>query len=175
MESIKKKIKAGKIVSSHKLAGELNFQLEKNIQFNVRKISSLFIGKTEQDALPYFVVSLKPTVQNKYLLKLEDIATLEQASALKGLSVYVLTTQVQVETPELTDELIGYELQDEQGSKIGQVIAVLEYPGQWLLEFTTPEVSSVLLPVTPATVKLFDHTRKIILVDLPEGLIDIYK
>ncbi len=171
----RKKIKAGRILAPHKLVGELTLQLDKNVSLKSTSPKSIFIGKDEQTALPYLVVSLKPTMENKFLIKFDEINTREKAAALQGLTVFMTANQVHSVLPELGDDLIGYALVDTKQTPIGVVKAVLEYPGQWLFEFDTPEVKGVLLPANEATVKAFDDELRLITVELPEGLIEIYK
>jgi 16S rRNA processing protein RimM len=67
----------------------------------------------------------------------------------------------------------GYLVSDKKSGELGPVREILEMPGQRILAVEHRE-KEVLIPFKRPILVKTDHTAKTILVNLPEGLLDIY-
>ena len=70
-------------------------------------------------------------------------------------------------------ELIDFEVEDKVSGKIGLVKEICNLPHQDLLGIQHPK-GEVLVPINEHIIKKVDKSKKYILVELPEGLLDIY-
>ena len=70
-------------------------------------------------------------------------------------------------------EIVGFEVIDTSTGKVGEVLSVYEGTGQDLIavDYNGDEV---LIPITDHIVTQVDKSKKVITVNLPEGLIDVY-
>jgi 16S rRNA processing protein RimM len=167
---IRDSYKAGYVIKTHGLKGEVTIAILPECP-DLAGIEALFLERKQQ-LVPYIVetVSLKG---NKAFLKLEDVNTLEEATELKGSSIYLPKTQ----RPKLAkgefyaDEVIGFEVADEQ-RVLGTVKEVVEAgPNRFLaLDVDNRET---LIPVSGPFIKSVNRTSKKIKVELPDGFLDI--
>lgn len=118
-------------------------------------------------------VTLLGQVKGGYTARLSGIKTKEAADALRGTRLFVARSKL----PGLPDDeyyhadLVGLEVYDTGGARLGQVKAVLNHGAADLLELTltgTPE--TVLLPFTQASVPTVDLAAGRLIADPPAGL-----
>lgn len=119
----------------------------------------------------YHLRSLRP-FQDRSLLTVEEVTTVEAAEALRGVPVSVDRASVKLEPGEyLLQDLIGCDVVDAAtGRLIGEVTEWREGPGQTLLEVSAPSGDPLLIPFVPALCHTVLPAERIIRVTLPEGL-----
>ena len=126
-----------------------------------------------EDGSRSFVLKLTRPVAGGLGARVTGITTMEQAEALKGLSLFVDRSKL----PNLPDDeyyhsdLIGLEVRDTGGSLLGTVSAVHNHGAGDLLEISgAGRKQALLLPFTLAVVPTVDLSAGRVVVDLPEGL-----
>ena len=126
-----------------------------------------------EDGSRSFVLKLTRPVAGGLGARVTGITTMEQAEALKGLSLFVDRSKL----PNLPDDeyyhsdLIGLEARDTGGSLLGTVSAVHNHGAGDLLEISgAGRKQALLLPFTLAVVPTVDLSAGRVVVDLPEGL-----
>ena len=126
-----------------------------------------------EDGSRSFVLKLTRPVAGGLGARVTGITTMEQAEALKGLSLFVDRSKL----PNLPDDeyyhsdLIGLEARDTGGSLLGTVSAVHNHGAGDLLEISgAGRKQALLLPFTLAVVSTVDLSAGRVVVDLPEGL-----
>lgn len=120
-----------------------------------------------------FDLALLGPIKNGFSARIAQVATKEEADALKGMALYARRDQL----PTLPDDefyhadLIGLTVTDTGGNPLGTVKAVLNHGADDLLEVTQPGSSAtVLIPFTRAIVPTVDLVAGRIVADPPEGL-----
>jgi 16S rRNA processing protein RimM len=128
-----------------------------------------------EDGKRSFAPVITQAIKNGFAARIPGIATKEQADALRGVSLFADRDRL----PGLPDDefyhadLIGLDVYDSGGARIGQVQAVLNHGAGDLLEVAGPGLkASVLMPFTKAIVPTVDLTARRIIVDPPEGLLE---
>lgn len=163
----------GTILKTKGLKGELNIYLDfegvEKIRFN-----SLFI-EIAGKLVPYFVSSIKYLQKNAGYLNLEDVDTIEKASALVRKDLYLpIKLKPKKKKSEFTlMDVKGFLAVDETHGELGVITDVMEYPQQVLASVIFKE-KEVLFPLNVSTIKGIDVDGSEIYLDLPEGLLDIY-
>jgi len=163
----------GSILKTRGLKGELqlyvDFEDMELIDFNAIFID--IAGKL----VPYFVESVKYPQKNTAYLYLEDIDTIDKASPLAKKDVYLLNKlkPKKKKTGFTLKDLLGFTAVDENEGELGKITAINEYPQQ-LVATLTYKNCEVLFPLNEEIIKGIDVVKNIVLVDLPEGLLDIY-
>lgn len=112
---------------------------------------------------------------NSLVLKFEDIDSEEQAMRFKNSSIYCETHLFDqyFEKEESLDDLIGFAVNDQNKGDIGMVDSILENQIQPTLVLLYEE-KEILIPYSEDIILDIDEENKIIKINAPEGLIDLY-
>jgi 16S rRNA processing protein RimM len=164
----------GKITKPHGLKGEVILYMDVDVPEVYAEIDSILLMENGS-LVPYFFENLQIRGK-KSIAKFEDINTIEQTDAIINLEVYLPLDNL----PEMDNksfyyhEVPGFDLKEEKtGEIIGQITQVYEGAGQDLIAFLK-DGKEVLIPISDDIVKTIDRDTKILNVNLPEGLIEIY-
>src|SRR3569833_408101 len=145
------------------------FDILELIDFN-----AIFINMAGK-LVPYFVESVKYHHNNTAYLFLEDLDTIEKASKLAKKDVYLpnkLKPKKKKGDFTLMD-LLGFTAVDENEGELGEITHIQELPQQFIATVHYKDCE-VLFPLNEEIIKGIDVVKEIVLVDLPEGLLDIY-
>ncbi len=135
-------------------------------------LKSIFI-EVNNNLVPYFIEGISDR-GDKAFVKLEDINSVEQAETLKGCSVYLPKEM----RPKLNrgefydDEILGFEVVSETDEPLGTVSEVVPSGPNRLLSLNYLG-KEVLIPTNGPFIKSVNKTKKKIVVQLPDGFLDI--
>ena len=122
-----------------------------------------------------FEIALGRPLKGGFAARLSGVATKEAADALRGMRLYVPRDRL----PGLAEDefyhadLVGLDVYDTGGMRLGQVQAVLNHGAADLLEVRRAGSSrTALLPFTRAAVPTVDLVRRRLVADPPEGVFD---
>ena len=128
---------------------------------------------TSDDGKQTFHLALIRPAKNGFVARIAEVATKEDADALKGTQLFADRAQL----PSLPDDeyyhadLIGLQVLDAGGTVLGKVKSVLDHGAGDLLEIKRPGSSeTVLLPFSLAAVPTVDLASGRIIADPPDGL-----
>jgi len=128
---------------------------------------------TSEDGKRTFTLALIRPMKNGFVARVAEVATKEQADALKGVQLFARRDQL----PSLPDDeyyytdLVGLEVFDTGGTSLGHVKSVQNHGASDLLEVHAPgATATVLLPFTQSAVPTVDLAAGRIVADPPEGL-----
>ncbi len=125
--------------------------------------------------VPYFVSKVKVYPNNTALFYFDDIDHIDKAQPLLKKKAYLPLTKMperDEEDFEFTD-LKGYLVSDENHGELGEIIEVNEYPQQFVATISHKE-REILFPLNEDFIIEIDDEERILYVELPEGLLDIY-
>jgi 16S rRNA processing protein RimM len=165
--------RVGTILKPKGLKGELHvytdFEGLENIKFN-----TIFVEITGK-LVPYFVSSIKYLQKNAAYLILEDVDTIEKASLLTKKHIYLPNKlKPKKKKGEFTlMDLAGFTAIDEDEGELGIITDVHEYPKQFIATVNYKNCE-VLFPLNEDIIKSIDVVKEIVLVNLPDGLLDVY-
>lgn len=114
------------------------------------------------------------TQKNMLVIKFEGVETREAAEELRNREVFVTRDDL----PELEEgeyylrDLIGMKV-FQKDNLIGEVADVITNTSQDILKVMTVEGAEALIPGVEPILQSIDTDKKIITVDLPEGLLDL--
>jgi len=163
----------GTILKPKGLKGELNIYTDFD-DLDKIKFDALFI-EIAGKLVPYFVSSIKYGQKNAAVLTLEDVDTVEKASTLVRKDLYLpgkLKPKKKKSQFTLMD-LKGFTAIDENEGELGIITAIHQYPKQLIAALTYKDCE-VLFPLNEDIIKSIDVVSEVVIVDLPEGLLDIY-
>ena len=158
----------GAIGGSYGVRGELRIKSFCAVAEDIETYSPL----TSENGAVYHLALIRP-VTNGFVARIAEVATKEQADALKGTKLYARRDQL----PSLTDDeyyhadLIGAAVYDTGGKLRGTVKSVQNHGAADLLEVQqTGSAATVFVPFTLAVVPTVDLAAGRIIIDPPEGL-----
>lgn len=164
----------GKVTKPHGIKGEVVLWLDVDVPEHYSEMDSVFLN-IKDDLVPFFIDNIQIRGK-KSIAKFEDIDTIEKTQPLIGLDMYLPLNLL----PKLDGnkfyyhEVIGYSVFDAGEKKtVGVLKAIYEGSGQDLMAIDIEGVEA-LIPIVDEIIRRVDHENKIINVDLPSGLIDLY-
>jgi 16S rRNA processing protein RimM len=164
--------KLGQIQKAHGFKGEVMIQLQVKNPGDYKDLESVFV-EINQKLVPFFIDSFKLTTGDKAIVRFEDIKDEAGIKKLVGHSIYIPLEEMTEEEESNLNILIGYQVDDKNLGKLGKITEVYIMPGQELLAMDWKE-KEVLIPVSDTILLKADHKKKILQVDLPEGLLELY-
>ena len=164
----------GKIVKKYSFKGELLVKLDTDNPSTYTKMESVFIDKNKS-LIPFFIERSSLHKSTLLRVKFEDIDSEEDADKLLKSELYLPLEFL----PQLTGnkfyyhEIVGFEAEDLSFGLVGIVKGVNDTTNQAILEIDR-NGSEILIPLIDDFIKSVDRELKKIILEVPEGLIDIY-
>lgn len=163
----------GKITKTHGVRGEVILWLDVDFPEDYEDLESVFLD-VKGELVPFFMETFRLS-GNRAIVQFEDIDTFEKAEGLINLQAYLPLEEL----PELDDdqfyyhEIIGFQVIDKNKGELGTVYTVHAMQAQDLLVMDY-QGKEVLIPVIPEIVLNAEKDKKILNVNLPEGLLEVY-
>jgi len=153
--------------------GELGFVLDVDDASRYRKLESVFI-EIGNSLVPFFIKKIGIKGQNA-TVSLEGIDDIRKAEELLKCSLYLPLSFL----PPLKGkkfylhEIAGYTAVDKQFGEVGTITGVMDLPMQTVLQIQR-EGNEILIPAREEFIVRIDREKKIMELDAPEGLIELY-
>ena len=160
----------GKTLKPHGLRGELKFVLNTLYQELPQGIEAVFL-ESKGAPVPFFIESIRS--EQPMIIKLEGVDTPEAAKALAHKPLFVPENLLpETQEPELESDLKGYFLKDKTAGVVGEILRTEEFPQQ-LMAVIAYENREIYIPLAEGLVVDLNNEEKSILMDLPEGILDL--
>jgi 16S rRNA processing protein RimM len=170
---IEDSFRIGTILKTKGLKGEVQLYVDFDNLGDI-EFEALYIDMAGK-LVPYFVESVKYHPHNSAYLFLEDVDTIEKASKLVKKDVYLpnkLKPKKKKGDFTLMD-LKGFTAVDINEGELGEISSIQELPQQFIATVNYKSCE-VLFPLNEDIIKSIDVVKGIVLIDLPDGLLDIY-
>ena len=162
----------GRITKTSGYEGVVTIKLEKNFSEKLPHIESVFL-EIEGRPVPFFIEDSEYSGADILKLKFEGLGSDEQAGEFIVCRVYLTSAIQDSNKDEDVVSLDGYRVFIGDNYLLGSVKEVIRNPGQWLLNVRSEENREILIPFHDHFIVSIDDGRKILVMDLPEGLIDL--
>lgn len=164
----------GKIVKKYSFKGELLIKLDTDEPEIYEDLDSVFI-ELRNNLVPFFIESSQLHKSELLRIKFEDVDTEQDADALLKSDIYLpLEFLPKLEGNKFYfHEIIGFTVEDVNFGTVGTIKSVNDSTAQALFEIDRDGIE-ILIPLNDAFIKKVDKENKVIVVDTPEGLIDLY-
>ncbi|WP_250433239.1 ribosome maturation factor RimM [Hanstruepera flava] len=164
----------GKIVKKYSFKGELLIKLDTDEPDLYENLDALFVD-LRNNLVPFFIESSQLHKSDLLRVKFEDVDTEGDADALLKSDIYLpLEFLPKLEGDKFYfHEIIGFQVIDKNHGSIGIVKSVNDSTAQALFEIDHNGIE-ILIPMNDEFIVKLDKTKKEIIVDTPEGLIDLY-
>jgi len=173
----------GKIAKKFSFKGEVLAYLDTDEPELYENLESVFV-ECNKHLVPFFIESSSLHKNDFLRIRFEDVNTEEEADALLGNDLYLPLKML----PKLTGnkfyfhEVIGFEVEDKRLGVVGIIQSINDSTAQPLFEVLNGEVDSsgreqakqILIPMIDHFLVKIDRENKKVIMDLPEGLIEMY-
>lgn len=164
----------GKIAKKFSFKGEVLIYLDTDEPGLYENMESVFV-ECGKNLIPFFIENSSLHKNDFLRVRFEDVATEEEADALLGNAVYLPLKML----PKLTGnkfyfhEVIGFEVEDQRLGVVGIIQSINDSTAQPLFEVLNGEVE-ILIPMIDLFLVKIDRENKKVIMNLPEGLIEMY-
>lgn len=164
----------GHIQKPHGLRGEVSVFLDTDFPEDYNEMGSVFVLDST-GLIPFFIESIHMKGTDRAIVKFEEIDTFEDAKELQSCKLYLPLTVL----PDLGEgkfyfhEIIGYSVLDKQHGALGTVSNIYSAGPNELLAVEYQE-NEILIPLQDEIVLEVNKEKGEIMVDLPDGLLDLY-
>lgn len=164
----------GKIVKKYSYKGELLVKLDTDEPELYEHMDSVFI-EVRDKLLPFFIESSQLHKSELLRIKFEDVNTEDDADSLMKSNLYLPLQFL----PKLGEgkfyfhDIIGFKVEDKNFGHVGIIKAVNDSTAQSLFEIDRDGIE-ILIPMNDEFISKVDKLNKVIFVNTPEGLIDLY-
>lgn len=164
----------GKIAATFGFNGELVLKHHLGKKTSLKGLETMFIEKNKDELLPYFIQSVKIKNSDEVFVKIEGIDTKEAARILIQKQVWLPEEDFHKYAGKSAPiSLLGYHIIHENND-LGEILEVIEQPHQVLCRINL-EGKEALIPIHQDSLQKIDKKARQVVVDLPDGLLDIFR
>lgn len=164
----------GKIAKKFSFKGEVLIYLDTDEPELYENMESVFV-EFNKNLVPFFIENSALHKNDFLRVQFEDVDSEEEADKLIGCEIYLPLNML----PKLEGnqfyfhEVIGFEIEDKRVGVFGKIVSINDTTAQPLFEVVNGEVE-ILVPMIDQFLVEIDRKNKKVLMDLPEGLIEMY-
>ncbi len=165
----------GKIAKKFSFKGEVLIYLDTDEPELYENMESVFV-EFNKNLVPFFIENSSLHKNDFLRVRFEDVDSEAEADKLIGLEVYLPLSML----PKLEGnkfyfhEVIGFEIEDKRLGTIGIIQSINDSTAQPLFEVLQNGVTEILIPMIDHFMVEVDRKNKKIVMDLPEGLVEMY-
>ena len=166
--------KIGKLAASTGLKGELVLQHNLGKKTTLKGLEAIFLEEKTDSFIPYFLQSAKIRNHNETVIKLEGIDIVETARKLTPKEVWITEEDFKKFAAKASPiALLGFNIINDD-EDLGEIIEVIEQPHQVLCSILL-NGKEALIPIHEDSLEKVDAKNRKVYVNLPDGLLDIYR
>lgn len=161
----------------HGVAGEISATLD--VDVDVLRALSCLVSEIDGIFVPFFVNALRPKTADSVLMTIDGITSELEVARLVNNDIYALKREFLQESEDADadgyplDYFIGFDLQDADGTLIGKIIDVNEQTENAIFIVNRGSNDEVMVPASDDLIVEFDLDKKVMVMDLPQGLLDM--
>ena len=164
----------GKIAKKFSFKGEVLAYLDTDEPELYENMESVFV-EINNNLVPYFIKNSSLHKNDFLRIRFEDVDDEQEADSIMGCAIYLPIKML----PKLTGnkfyyhEVIGFEIEDKRLGVFGKIVSINDSTAQPLFEVVNGEVE-MLIPMIDHFLVKIDRANKKVIMDLPEGLVEMY-
>lgn len=170
-------ISIGHYNKPHGVNGEISASLDIDVEA-LRGLSCL-VSDMDGIFVPFFVNACRPKSQETVLLMIDGMNSEVEVNKLVNHEIYALKRDYRQESIDADadgyplDFFIGFELSDIDGKRVGEIIDVDENTENAIFIIRHDEDNEIMVPAADELIVEFDLDKKVMVMDLPLGLLDL--
>ena len=168
----KNDILLGRITKVSGYEGAVTVKLEKTFTENIPQMESVFL-EIDGRPVPFFISEMEYSGADILKISFEGYNSIEKISEFTGCRVFLTGSANAINQNNDTQNLIDYLVIDSGNCEIGSISEIIANNGQWLLNVISHDRKNILIPFHEHFIVRIDKRKKIIVMDIPEGLLEI--
>ena len=165
--------KIGKFAASHGLNGDIVLQHSLGKKTSLKGLETIFLQEATESFLPYFIEKTSIKSDEEIFIKLEGVNNKEAARKLTPREAWLVKDDFNKFAAKAAPiALLGFTVMD-GNNNLGTITEVIEQPHQILCTIIY-KGNEALIPVHEESLVKIDKKNKIIYMNLPDGLLEIY-
>jgi 16S rRNA processing protein RimM len=164
----------GKIAKKFSFKGEVLIYLDTDEPGLYENMESVFV-ELHNHLVPFFIEKSSLHKNDFLRVKFEDIDSEDAADEIMGCALYLpLSFLPKLEGNKFYfHEVIGFQIEDQRLGIVGTIVSINDSTAQPLFEVLHDD-TEIFIPMIDQFLVKIDRKNKKVIMDLPEGLIDIY-
>jgi 16S rRNA processing protein RimM len=162
----------GRITKVSGYEGAVTVKLEKIFIENIPHMELVFL-EIEGRPVPFFISDSEYNGAGILKLKFEGYNSPIRVSEFIGCSIFLTTDLTEHKVSGETMDIVGFTVYDQSGNVIGTITDIIDNPGQILLRLSAGKKKEILIPFHHNLVLSVDNSKKILNMEIPEGLTEI--
>ena len=164
----------GKIAKKFSFKGEVLIYLDTDEPELYENMESVFV-EFNKNLVPFFIENSNLHTGDFLRLKFEDVDNEADADEIIGCEIYLPLNML----PKLEGnkfyfhEVIGFEIEDQRLGVFGKIVSINDTSAQALFEVVNGSVE-ILVPMIDQFLVKIDRENKKVIMNLPEGLVEMY-
>jgi len=164
----------GKIAKKFSFKGEVLIYLDTDEPELYEDMESVFV-EFNKNLVPFFIENSNLHKGDFLRVKFEDVDDEAEADAIMGCEIYLPLNML----PKLEGnqfyyhEVIGFEIEDQRLGVFGKIVSINDTSAQPLFEVVNGNVE-ILVPMIDQFLVKIDRENKKVIMNLPEGLVEMY-
>ena len=164
----------GKIAKKFSFKGEVLLYLDTDEPELYENLESVLV-EMNKNLIPFFIENSSLHKNDFLRVKFEEVDSEEEADSILGCEIYLPLTML----PKLEGnkfyfhEVIGFKIEDKRLGIVGEIVSINDTTAQPLFEVLNNGVE-ILIPMIDHFLLEIDRKNKKVVMDLPEGLIEMY-
>jgi 16S rRNA processing protein RimM len=168
----KNNILLGRITKVSGFEGAVAVKLEKIFTENIPRMESVFL-EIDGRPVPFFISKTEYSGADILKLSFEGFNSVEKVSEFTGCRVFLTGSAISNNINTNSQILIGYNVIGPENVKIGSISEIIPNNGQWLLNVISADGKDILIPFHEHFIVRIDKRKKVVMMDIPEGLLEI--
>lgn len=164
----------GTITRQHGYKGDVVAKIDTDRPEHYENLESVLMLQNG-GLIPFFITHAQLLKKDHLLLRFEEVRSAKEAEGIMGQELYLpLSSLPKLEGKSFYfHEIEGFEVMDHD-KLIGIAMDVIDRPGQPVLRVLENEVE-ILVPLVDEFIGNIDRSERKLYLQLPDGLIDIYR
>ncbi len=162
----------GRIIKTSGYEGAVTIKLEHYFSGNIPHIESVFL-EIEGRPVPFFIADTEYSGAELLKLKFIDYESDIKMVPFIGSRVFLTTQLTTAKSTSGFESFVGFKIIDNKDGLIGTVSEIIDTHGQLLMNLSSPAGKEILIPLHEDFIVSVDKRKKVLLLDLPEGLTEI--
>lgn len=164
----------GKVAKKFSFKGEVLIYLDTDEPELYENMESVFV-EFNKNLVPFFIDNSNLHKIDFLRVKFDDVDNEEEADSILNCDVYLPLSML----PKLSGnkfyfhEVIGFEIEDKRLGVFGKIVSINDSSAQPLFEVINGNVE-ILIPMIDQFLVKIDRENKKVIMDLPEGLVEMY-
>ena len=164
----------GKIAKKFSFKGEVLLYLDTDEPELYEDLESVLV-EINKNLIPFFIENSSLHKNDFLRVKFEEVDSEEEADSIMGCEIFLPLTML----PKLEGnkfyfhEVIGFEIEDKRLGVFGKIVSINDSTAQPLFEVLKGNVE-LLIPMIDHFLVEIDRKNKKVIMDLPEGLVEMY-